>query len=154
MIFVDTGGWLACINNKDKDHQIAIKYYIQLRQKNIPLITSNYIVDETLTWLNYNNCHQKAIKVMELWQEAEKNGLLNINWVDKGIAEESWKIFKKFSDHKLSFTDCTSFVICRNYEIKKVFSFDQDFNILGFLLSPYQIHENKVSYDVLRPISN
>lgn len=150
-IFVDTGGWIACMSENDKHHRSAVKYMLELRKQQVPLITSNYIIDETLTWLSYNNLHDKALKVRNLWKDAEKNESLRIHWIDSNITEEAWEIFYRFSEHKLSFTDCTSFAICKNDNIKKIFGFDKHFNVLGFLLSPYQIHESKIEYDVLKP---
>lgn len=152
-VFVDTGGWLACMNKKDEHHSAAKEYFMKLKKDGIPLNTSNYVMSETLTWLNYNNFHNTAVKVMNLWKEAEQMNMLSIQWVDRNIVEEAWEIFKNFSDHKLSFTDCTSFSICRKDNIKKVFGFDKHFNVLGFLLSPYQVHENNTEYDVLQPIT-
>ena len=151
-VFVDTGGWLACMNNKDEHYESAKKYFIKLKKDSVPLITSNYVISETLTWLNYNNYHDTAIKAMNLWKEAEQMNMLSIHWVDRNIAEDAWEIFLNFSDQKLSFTDCTSFAICRKIKIKKVFGFDKHFNVLGFLLSPYQVHENNVEYDILQPV--
>jgi predicted nucleic acid-binding protein len=52
-VFIDTGGWLAFMNKKDRYNKLAEEYFIKLRKENIPLITSNYIISETLTWLNY-----------------------------------------------------------------------------------------------------
>ena len=150
-VFVDTGGWLACMNKKDEHHRSAKEYFIELKKENVPLITSNYVICETLTWLNYNNCHDIAVKAMNLWKEAEQLKLLSIYWVDKNITDEPLEIFQEFFDQKLSFTDCASFAICRKAKIKKVFGFDKHFNALGFLLSPYQVHEYRVEYDILQP---
>ena len=48
MIFVDTGGWFASIVPTDKNHDKARNWFLQNRE---PLITTNYVVDETLTLL-------------------------------------------------------------------------------------------------------
>ena len=149
-VFVDSGAWISCINKDDKYHKKAFSYLKELRQNNISLFTSNYVKAETLTWLKYNTDHQKAIKAIELWEKAERKQQLKTCWVTKKINKEAEKILKKYKDHNLSITDCTSFAICRNFEIQKVFSFDNDFNILGFLLAPYQIkEENNINYNVL-----
>ena len=150
-VFVDTGGWLACMIKKDKHHKSAKEYFIELQKDNVPLITSNYVISETLTWLNYNDYHNTADEAMNLWKGAEQLNLLLIYWVDKSITEEAWDVFQRFSDQKLSFTDCTSFAICRKTKINKVFGFDKHFNLLGFLLSPYQVHENSSEYDIPQP---
>ena len=149
-VFVDSGAWISVINKSDKHHKKAVSYIKELRNDNIPLFTSNYVKDETLTWLKYNTSHRKAIKAIELWKQAENKKQLKTCWVTEKINKEAEKIFKKYEDHTLSFTDCTSFTICRKHDIKKVFSFDQDFNILGYLLAPYQIKEkNNINYNVL-----
>ncbi len=149
-VFVDSGAWISCINKNDKHHQKAFSYLKELRNNNISLITSNYVKAETLTWLKYNTQHQKAIKAIELWEKAERKKQLKTYWVTEEINKEAEKIFEKYADHTLSLTDCTSFAICRKYDIQKVFSFDRDFTTLGFLLAPYQVkEENKISYNVL-----
>ena len=150
-VFVDSGGWIACVDDKDKHYNSAISYFHELRNKSIPLYTSNYVINETITWVKYNLGHNKAIHAMKLWKKAEKSNLLKIYWIDKNIADDAWEIFKKYEDHKLSFADCTSFAICRKQHIEKVFGFDSDFNTLGFLLSPYQVHEERIEYNVLQP---
>jgi uncharacterized protein len=150
-VFVDTGGWIACIIKKDKYHSFAKEYFIELGKNNVSLVTSNYVICETLTWLNYNKYHDSAVKQMKIWKEAEQLGHLSVYWVDRDITKEADEIFKRYFDQKLSFADCASFAICRKLSITKIFGFDKHFNTLGFLLSPYQIHENKARYSILQP---
>lgn len=42
------------------------------------------------------------------------------------------KLFKKFADQKVSFTDCTSSVLAQRYKIKNIFTFDKHFSRAGF----------------------
>jgi len=44
--------------------------------------------------------------------------------------------FEKYSDHRLSFTDCVSFVLMKSKNIKKVFTFDYHFQLAGFQICP------------------
>ena len=48
MIFVDTGAWFASVVPTDRDHAVAVRW---LRHNTQPLITTDYVVDETLTLL-------------------------------------------------------------------------------------------------------
>ena len=48
MIFVDTVAWFASVVPSDRDHAAATRWPSQNTQ---PLITTDYIVDETLTLL-------------------------------------------------------------------------------------------------------
>jgi len=45
-IFVDTGAWYALVDNRDLAHVKASAFFVQ---NTIPLITSNYVFDETVT---------------------------------------------------------------------------------------------------------
>ena len=47
-IFVDTSGWYATIVRKDHDHAVAKQF---LTSNKLALITSDYVMDETVTLL-------------------------------------------------------------------------------------------------------
>ena len=63
--------------------------------------------------------------------------------IQKSISDEirksAWDIFLKYSDQELSFTDCTSFALMKNLGLKKAFTFDSHFLILGFECLPRSI---------------
>ena len=48
MIFVDTGAWFALVVPTDPDHEAAVAWFDGNRD---PVLTSDYVVDETLTLL-------------------------------------------------------------------------------------------------------
>lgn len=60
MIFVDSGGWFASVVSDDDDHQAA---KIWLEESREPLLTTNYIIDETLTLLRSRGENQKALEI-------------------------------------------------------------------------------------------
>ena len=60
--------------------------------------------------------------------------VIEIIGVDKIIQNDAWGIFKKSLDRDLSFTDCTSFVIMRDYDLKVALAFDKHFEDFGFKL--------------------
>jgi hypothetical protein len=135
-VFVDTSGWLALILQNDQYHEKAAAYHRKLQLQRMPLITSDYVLDETYTRLRYDGRLSFAIEVKELFEEAEKLNLLHVEWVDKRIAEKAWSLFVKYHDHKISFTDCTSWSICQQLGIREVFAFDSHFRLLGLEVSP------------------
>ena len=47
-LFVDTGAWYALIDRNDPDHKNAADFF---RSNKTPLITTNFIFDETVTLL-------------------------------------------------------------------------------------------------------
>ena len=58
MIFVDTGAWFATVVPTDPNHQRATSFLAANRE---PLITTDYVVDETLTLLRARGEHQRSI---------------------------------------------------------------------------------------------
>ncbi len=48
MIFVDTGAWFASLIPTDPDHASATAW---LAENSSPLLTTDYVIDETLTLL-------------------------------------------------------------------------------------------------------
>lgn len=136
MIFVDTSAFLAIVNEKDNNH-ISAKTFLEgikngkVRVKKI--ITSDYIIDETLTRIRYSVGHKEAVK----WgKDILASRVVEKMEVGKEIFELAWEIFETYEDKKLSFTDCTSFALMKKRDIEKVFSFDKDFENMGFSLMP------------------
>ena len=69
MIFVDTGAWFATVVPSDSDYPVASNW---LSQNVEPLITTNYVIDETLTLLRMRRENQREIALgnafsQELW---------------------------------------------------------------------------------------
>ena len=134
--FVDTSAWVALVDDSDRYHAKAKSHYLQLLKEKTNLLTSNYVLAETYTWLRYHAGHRYAIRFHEMLTAAEKLGNLRILWVDRTIADAAWEIFERYGDQVLSFTDCTSFVLARRAKINEVFAFDEDFTVRGFVTRP------------------
>jgi len=135
-VFVDTGGWIAMSVARDRFHRGAASYYRKISKKNVPLLTSNYILVETYTRIRYDDGHAKAVQFDSVIQEAIKIGKLHLEWVTPAIHQAAWKNFESFSDQVFSFVDCSSFVIARNVGVVEVFGFDEHFKTMGFTLRP------------------
>lgn len=135
-VFVDTSGWLALILRNDQYHQNATAYYQFLRSHQMPLVTSDYVLDETLTRLRYDAGLQTAITAKEILDKAKESNLLSIQWVDEGVAAKAWELFVKYQDQEISFTDCTSWSICQRLGIEGVFAFDAHFYLAGLTVGP------------------
>jgi len=139
------------MNEDDNNHEKASEYLKLLLKSSTQIITSNYIKSETITLLKYLGGHKIAIEAMELWKEAEKLRSLKTYLITEDDIKEADKIFTNYEDYMLTFTDCTSFAVCRKLEVDKVFGFDSKFNNLGFLIAPYQIKNKDGEFQILRP---
>lgn len=132
-VFVDTSAFLALVDRDDDHHGRAKRYLRDLSRKRFSLVTSSYVVDEALTLIRYRLGHPTAVGFGER--------LLGTRWcrvvdVDEAIRNSAWEIFVRYDDHKLSFTDCTSFALMRALDLGEAFSFDADFAAMGFTRLP------------------
>ncbi len=122
MIFVDTGAWFASIVPKDVDHLVASQW---LSQNNQPLLTTDFVIDETLTLLKVRG---EISRVKTLGEAFFRGEIATIYYLTEVDIKETWEVFQKFSDKEWSFTDCSSKVIMEKLGINYAFSFDHHFH--------------------------
>lgn len=129
-IFVVTGGWYAAIVRKDHDHKTAKKF---LLKNKLPLITSDYVMDETVTLLQSRVGYDYAVKFLDVLETSQQVQLIYLN---PSHIEKTIDLFRNRADKGWSFTDCSSFVLMREYQIKTAFAFDGHFQQAGFQITP------------------
>ena len=134
MTFVDTGGWIALYNARDQHHADARGIYIELQRQREPLSTTDYVIDETVTRLRYDVGPSAAIAFFDAFDGAQKLNTVSLVTIDAESFEGAKRLFRQYSYERLSFTDCTSFVVCKKYGISAAFAFDHHFPIMGITL--------------------
>ncbi|MBC8231024.1 type II toxin-antitoxin system VapC family toxin [bacterium] len=134
MIFVDTGAWIALSDRNDQYHDDAVETYTRLKRQQERLLTTDYVIDETLTRLRYDLSHYSAVKFLDFIERTEETGVLTIIRIDDILFQEAKNLFRRYDSAILSFTDCTSFAVCQMYKISGAFAFDQHFFMMGIIL--------------------
>lgn len=134
-LFVDTGGFIALVDERDFYHQDARSFYISL-EKGINLITSLLVISETYTWLRYHASHGLATRFLTIIDRAEKAGVLKIILTNPDIKNKTHAVLQNYHDQDLSYTDAVSFVILEAMGIQDVFGFDSHFYIINRNLWP------------------
>ena len=138
MIFVDTGAWYASEVEDDENHSQARKFVKNELASNKygVLVTSDYILDETLTLLRSRRGVKAALNFIG---KVRKSDSLQIVWIGREIFDSAVEEFSKFDDARqqtFSFTDFTSFSIMKDLSITNVFTFDDHFEKKGFNMLP------------------
>lgn len=125
MIFVDTGAWFAVAVRDDADHDSAMQW---LRVNRDPLVTTDYILAETVTLLRMRDKtirgHRLASRVATSLLRGEAALLEKVTEDD---LERALAVFRTYRDHLFSFVDCTSFVVMERLRIQSAFAFDRHF---------------------------
>ena len=124
MIFVDTGAWFASV----------VPSIVIMPQRPIgcvkypTTVTTDYIVDETLTLLKVRG---QTLRAMRLGEQFFRGTLATIYYLTEADIMRSWQIFHQFSDKEWSFTDCTSKVVLDKLHLRQAFAFDHHFHQFG-----------------------
>lgn len=125
-VFVDTSGWYAAADSRDRDHDAVARW---LRRNTLVLVTSDYVFDETVTLIRMELGHPAAVRFGENVQTSAAVHLVSVRTEDREVA---WGTFKKFEDQRLSFTDCTSFALMKRLGLIRVLGVDRHFALMGF----------------------
>jgi hypothetical protein len=128
MVFVDTGAWFAAAVPSDPDHAAASRW---LAGNAEPLLTTDYVVDETLTLLRARGERTRALLLGEAFFGSRLAEVYKLTDADVASA---WDVFRRFGDKDWSFTDCTSKVVIEGRNIPRAFAFDQHFRQFGTVL--------------------
>ena len=125
MIFVDTGAWYASLVPTDPEHSKAVQW---LAANGSPLLTTDYVIDETLTLLRARGERKRALL---LGDKFFHHGLPEIHKITPADLSLAWKTFQQFDDKGWSFTDCTSKVVMEELNVAVAFAFDHHFHQFG-----------------------
>ena len=129
-LFVDTSGWYALADDQDPFHQPV---FDALQANRNRLVTSNYILDETLTLVRFKLGFNVA---RQLGDQLRIGALARLERISPKDEEAAWRIFSRYSDKSFSFTDCTSFALCERLKLSSCIALDRDFRAFGLHCIP------------------
>ena len=125
MVFVDTSAWFAAVIPSDPNHPHATNW---LAANSEVLITTDYIIDETLTLLRARGERQRAKLLGNKFFEAS---IAEVYFLTEEDIRQAWAIFEQYDDKGWSFTDCSSKVVIDEMNISQAFAFDHHFHQFG-----------------------
>ena len=71
MIFVDSGAWIALFNQRDQHHIDARVIYGELGQQQTKILTTDYVIEESVTRLRCDAGFPAADSFLETIERAE-----------------------------------------------------------------------------------
>ena len=99
------------------------------------LVSTTYVFDETVTYLNSRGLHASAVKVGKRLLGSPSVELLHVG---EDLFRQAFDLLEHRPDKRYSLTDCVSFVVMRERGISVAFAFDKHFKQEGFSREPYQ----------------
>jgi predicted nucleic acid-binding protein len=134
-IFVDTSAFYALLDRADPNHKKASSLWELLMNNDFTLVTSNYVVSDTMQLLQ-NKIGYEAAKI---WHR-DILSIFEVLWIDENIYQKAYELWLNLGIIPVSLIDCTSFVAMHHHNIEKVFCFQGHFRTHGFHLICYQDH--------------
>jgi len=131
--FADSSGWIVLFDPDDRRYAAAHKWAREISGHGHRFVTTDYILDETITHLMATVNHAKA-ETFAGWALAQKH--VQIVHIDEAVWDEALALFRRYDDKEFSFTDCTSFVVMQHLKINDAFGFDHHFKQMKFRLWP------------------
>ena len=133
-IFVDTWAWCALTNKGDSQHDSAKQLQKKMLERDYDYITTNYVIDESYTLIRSRVGIQPSIEFHNRLERSKEAGFLEISRINTILEKQAWEMFVKFDDvDDLSFTDCTSFALMEQRNMREVFTGDAHFQYAGFI---------------------
>lgn len=126
-IFFDTGVFIALFIKEEQRHKEVTKQYNTYKQIFTQFYTSLYILDELYTRLLYDFGERVAKEKVRFMQKVISKKEFLVLDIDEAIFEKSQNVFLKFAEHKLSFTDATTYVLIKDFKLDEVFTLDSGF---------------------------
>jgi predicted nucleic acid-binding protein len=135
--FVDTSFLVARFSQRDRNHRLAAKFLDAQRQPGadvLRLVLSDFVFDETVTTLRFRaGRHDVAAAAGRVILESKAFDRVS---VEAPVFQAAWSLFLERPDKHWSFTDCTSFALMENLDLRKALAFDRNFAEAGFAVLP------------------
>ncbi len=132
-VFVDTAGWMACADGSDPAHARTCESRDTALEQGNLLVTTDYVIDATLTLLRM----RLGLTAAKAWWElVEGSSRVRWEWVGMDRAEKARRVFFRHRDKNYSFTDCTSLVVMQELKLRQVLTTDHHFRQMGFQVLP------------------
>ena len=134
--FVDTSAWISYSLSQQPEHIIIKNLVNRLIKDHVTIVTSNDVIDETVTRLIYDTNIKIAQEFISRIKASSQTDSLVQLWVDEQIQAEAFETVEKFAEHRLSLTDATTIVLMNRFNIESVISLDSDFRKVGIKTLP------------------
>lgn len=125
MTFADSSGWFALYVPTDPHHLDAARWKKARRR---PLITTDYVIDETLTLMRARGEYAVAL---DFGDDVFNARLGEVHYLTPAEIAAAWDVFRRYADKEWSFTDCTCKVVIEAAGVPEAFTFDHHFRQFG-----------------------
>lgn len=130
-VFVDTSAIFALLDEDSAVHASAVTAWSSLGERRESLVTSNYVMVESLTLVRLRLGAGIARRLVH-----DLLPVIEPRWVDQELHRSAQEAWLASGPSRVSFVDRVSFALMRDDAIRSAFAFDRDFVTAGFEVIP------------------
>jgi predicted nucleic acid-binding protein len=129
---VDTWGWLVLANDRDPSFAAVAELRRQSADSGQLWVTSDYVLDETITRLFAATPFPKAQSFCDAIFHSQRLGVLVLEPITEDRFLRAYKMRLRYRDKpRFSFTDLTSFTVMRELGIRSALTANAHFSQAG-----------------------
>ncbi|GAB4544405.1 MAG: PIN domain-containing protein [Anaerolineae bacterium] len=132
LIMVDTSALCALVDRGELRHSIVTRF-IQEHQADFTLLVTDYLLDETATWIKARFGPKRAI---EFGRKLRSSDFCRYHVLTAEDEAATWAIFEKYDDKAWSYTDCSCLAVMQQLNITEILSLDSHFRQMGVQVWP------------------
>jgi len=136
VVFVDTTVWLAILDENNEYYKSARDFFERLLDQNSKLVTSNVVIDETLSSLKKQFGSDFTQKFLEIIDESVLSINLKVDWISRRIRRSALNNFLKSSANQLQLRHYYVNESLKRKKVDIVFSYDPNLRYFDFPVMP------------------
>jgi predicted nucleic acid-binding protein len=126
--FVDTSAIVALLSRADTHHADAVAVWTKLLGEGGRLLTTDLVLVEAVIAVRARAGFDLSVQAGERLMVEP----FEMIWVGPELMHEAWRLYRRYRDHTLSLCDCVSFAAMRQRRVRVAFTYDADFEAVGF----------------------
>ena len=127
MIFVDTGYWIALLDDRDELHAKALEWASRALG---PMISTELVLVETVNYLTARMSRERLHLLLDGVMAA---GIVEFMAASPERLQQGLALHRSRPDKAWSLTDCVSFVVMQERSIAEALAYDHHFQQAGFV---------------------
>lgn len=128
-VFLDTSYVIALAVEGDTCHEEALQLADRIEEERIPVITTRPVVLEIGNYLAAPNRRPQTISYIETLR---REPAVEVMPLSEELFERGFDLYRERSDKSWGLTDCISFVVMDEWNMRDALTADGDFRQAGF----------------------
>ena len=126
-LFADTSYYLALLSDGDEFHDRAVRLSKEMRR---PVVVTEFILVETGNSLG--SVSERRL-FTGLWPHLRADPAVRIIPASSELLQAGYELYSRRPDKSWSLTDCTSFVVMQDLNLREALTADHHFEQAGFV---------------------